>query len=155
MRALALLDPLDGGEVRWRRKPIARGDTAVPASRRAYPPAARALDGTVEDNRRYPHTLRAYRDVRFDRAHAAALASRAARADDVLDRRASELSGSEAQIAALVHVLQLAPDVLLLDEPTASLDPDVEVRRFLLAGFIAYVFDSFCHHTVLSDTSTA
>ena len=44
-------------------------------------------------------------------------------ADDFLDKRASELSGGEAQIAALIRVLQLAPDVLLLDEPTASLDP--------------------------------
>ena len=82
---------------------------------------------------RYPYTLHAYRDVRFDRAHAVALASQAGRADDFLDRFASELSVGEAQIAALVHVL-------LLDEPTASLDPGVEVRQFWLAGFY-----SVCH----------
>ena len=41
-----------------------------------------------------------------------------------LERHASELSGGEAQIVALIRVLQLAPQVLLLDEPTASLDPE-------------------------------
>jgi putative ABC transport system ATP-binding protein len=51
------------------------------------------------------------------------LALAAGRAPDFLDKLASDLSGGEAQIAALVRVLQLAPDVLLLDEPTASLDP--------------------------------
>ena len=65
-----------------------------------------------------------YRDVRFDRARAASLAAQAGRGDDFLDKRASELSGGEAQITALIRVLQLAPEVLLLDEPTASLDPE-------------------------------
>jgi putative ABC transport system ATP-binding protein len=125
MRALALLDPLDGGDVHWRGKRIARG--RIPQYRRhvAYIRQRPALlDGTVEDNLRYPYTLRAYRDVRFERERAAALASQAGRASDFLDRFASELSGGEAQIAALIRVLQLEPDVLLLDEPTASLDPD-------------------------------
>ena len=39
-----------------------------------------------------------------------------------LERPAKELSGGEAQIAALLRVLQLAPQILLLDEPTSSLD---------------------------------
>ena len=125
MRALALLDPLDGGEVRWRGQHIAKA--LIPRYRRhvAYIRQRPALlDGTVEDNLRYPYTLHAYRDVTFDRAKAAALASQAGRGGDFLERRASELPGGEAQIAALVRVLQLAPDVLLLDEPTASLDPE-------------------------------
>ena len=125
LRALALLDPLDGGRVVWRGEPIAR--MQIPRYRRnvAYIRQRPAiLDGTVEDNLRYPFTLRAYRDVSFDRARAALLAQQAGRGSDFLDKRASELSGGEAQIAALIRVLQLSPEVLLLDEPTASLDPE-------------------------------
>jgi putative ABC transport system ATP-binding protein len=115
LRAFALLDPLDGGRVVWHGTPVERA--AIPRYRRnvAYIRQRPAiLDGSVEDNLRYPFSLKAYRDVRFDRARAASLAS----------QRASDLSGGEAQIAALIRVLQLAPEVLLLDEPTASLDPE-------------------------------
>lgn len=124
LRTLALLDACDAGYVTWRGERIAR--SRIPAYRRrvayiAQRPAM--LDGNVEDNLRYPFMLKAYRDVRFDRDVAARLAQAAGRGADFLDKSASELSGGEAQIAALVRSLQLAPDVLLLDEPTASLDP--------------------------------
>lgn len=138
LRALALLDPLDAGRVLWRGEPLERG--AIPRYRRnvAYIKQRPALlDGSVEDNLRYPFELHAYRDVRFDRARAARLAAQAGRADDFLDKRASELSGGEAQITALIRVLQLAPVVLLLDEPTASLDPESSraVEALVLAWF--------------------
>ncbi|MGH8778644.1 ABC transporter ATP-binding protein [Paraburkholderia sp.] len=140
LRALALLDPLDGGRILWRGNAIARA--AIPRYRRsiAYIRQRPALlDGTVEDNLRYPYTLRAYRDVRFNRDRAASLATQAGRSSDFLDKRASELSGGEAQIAALIRVLQLDPDVLLLDEPTASLDPESshEIEVLIDAWFAA------------------
>jgi putative ABC transport system ATP-binding protein len=124
LRTLALLDACDAGYVSWRGERVSRA--GIPAYRRrvayiAQRPAM--LDGTVEDNLRYPFTLGVYRDVRFDRARAEQLAQAAGRDPAFLDKFASELSGGEAQIAALVRVLQLSPDVLLLDEPTASLDP--------------------------------
>ena len=125
LRALALLDPLDGGRVQWRGRPVTRA--RIPTFRRhvAYlRQRAALLDGSVEDNLRYPYSLAVYRDVSFDAARAQALFERAGRGADFLARDASELSGGEAQIVALVRVLQLDPDVLLLDEPTASLDPD-------------------------------
>jgi peptide/nickel transport system ATP-binding protein len=43
---------------------------------------------------------------------------------DSLDRTASELSGGERRRAALLRALSVDPPVLVLDEPTASLDHD-------------------------------
>lgn len=124
LRALALLDPLDAGELAWHGSPIER--KAIPRYRKsiAYIRQRPALiDGTVEDNLRYPYSLRAYRGASFDRARAERLAEEAGRDRRFLDKRASELSGGEAQVTALIRVLQLSPEALLLDEPTASLDP--------------------------------
>lgn len=124
LRALARLDPPDDGRLLWRGEAVA--DQAIPVYRRhvayiAQRPAL--LDGSVEDNLRYPFSLKVYHGLDFDRPMAAALARQAGRAEDFLNKRASELSGGEAQIAALIRVIQLRPSVLLLDEPTASLDP--------------------------------
>jgi putative ABC transport system ATP-binding protein len=125
LRALALLDPLAGGQVKWHGEAVQRATITRYRRSVAYIRQRPAiLDGSVEDNLRYPFSLKVYRDLRFDRARAASLAAQAGRGADFLDKRASELSGGEAQIAALIRVLQLAPEVLLLDEPTASLDPE-------------------------------
>jgi putative ABC transport system ATP-binding protein len=140
LRAIALLDPLDSGRIVWHGKPVERA--TIPRYRRnvAYIRQRPAiLDGTVEDNLRYPFSLKVYRDVRFDRARAASLAAQAGRGDGFLDKRASELSGGEAQITALIRVLQLAPEVLLLDEPTASLDPE---SSHAIEGLVHAWFDA-------------
>jgi putative ABC transport system ATP-binding protein len=125
LRALALLDPLDGGEIRWQGRHV---DAArVPDFRRhiAYIRQRPALlDGTVEDNLRYPYTLRAYRGQAYDADRARQLLIDAGRDAELLSRATPDLSGGEAQIVALVRVLQLDPQALLLDEPTAALDPD-------------------------------
>ena len=125
LRALALLDPLDGGAVHWHGHRVSHA--RVPHYRRhiAYVRQRPALiDGTVEDNLRYPYSLAVYRDAAFDAARAHALFDAAGRGSGFLARDIAELSGGEAQIVALVRVLQLDPEALLLDEPTASLDPE-------------------------------
>jgi putative ABC transport system ATP-binding protein len=138
LRGLALLDARDGGQVFWRDQPVS--GAGIPAYRRhvsyiAQRPAM--LEGTVEDNLRYPFSLKVYQGHAFDRAAALRLAEQAGRDDRFLGKHSSELSGGEAQIAALIRVLQLAPDVLLLDEPTAALDPESsrEIEALVAAWF--------------------
>jgi len=123
LRAMAQLDSVDAGEVLWQGKPIS-GD-AVPRFRQQaiYLHQRPALiEGTVEDNLRLPFSLRAHHQREFRSEEVSTLLARVNRDEAFLKRSSRNLSGGEAQIAALLRAIQLQPTVLLLDEPTAALD---------------------------------
>jgi len=61
---------------------------------------------------------------------------------DFLSLSVTTLSGSEGQLLALVRALLLSPSVLLLDEATASLDPDAtRAAKAVLNGWCRAVPD--------------
>jgi putative ABC transport system ATP-binding protein len=125
LRALALLDPLQSGEILWRDKPVRGRDVPRFRSRAIYLHQRPVLiEGTVEENLRQPFSFGVHRDKAFDRAAIIARLDSLSRDASLLSRHSSALSGGEAQITALLRAMQFEPDVLLLDEPTASLDDE-------------------------------
>jgi putative ABC transport system ATP-binding protein len=123
LRALALLDPVDGEHILWRGQEV-RG-SAVPKLRRSVTylhqrPAL--LEGTVEEILRQPLGFRIHREKSFDRAAIVARLAALGRDDAFLNTQQRDLSGGEAQLVALLRAIQLEPNILLLDEPTAALD---------------------------------
>jgi putative ABC transport system ATP-binding protein len=123
LRALAFLDPYDEGTIEWDGRPLRV--EAIPTFRREviYLHQRPALfDGTVEDNLRLPFALKAHEGKRFDRARVADILGALKRDETFLEKTSRDLSGGEAQLVALIQALQLDPTMLLLDEPTASLD---------------------------------
>jgi tungstate transport system ATP-binding protein len=121
LRVMALLERPTSGQVLWEGEPV-RGDP-LPYRRRLALVFQEPLllDMTVEANVRLGLALRglpgreqarraAYWLERLGIAH---LARRSPR----------HLSGGEAQRVSLARALALSPEVLLLDEPFASLDP--------------------------------
>ncbi|MCA9025918.1 MAG: ATP-binding cassette domain-containing protein [Planctomycetaceae bacterium] len=129
LRALAMLDPLDGGEVRL------RGDLVTPE----LVPRFRAqviyvqqrpslIEGTVRENLILPFMYDSHATRSFDEDTIVSRLSRLGRDSGFLDRTTDDLSGGESQMVALLRVLQLDPAVVLLDEPTSSLDQQTAVQ---------------------------
>ncbi len=110
LRALALLDAPTSGQVLWNHRPIANADIPEYRSRICYLSQRPALiDGTVLDNLRFPFSLKSLRKRHFELATVTALLQHAGKSPDFLAKNASDLSGGESQVVALIRSLQLNP----------------------------------------------
>jgi putative ABC transport system ATP-binding protein len=124
LRTLALLDAPDSGEVLWRNEAVDHAQIPLYRSRVCYIAQRPALvDGSVEDNLRFPYGLNIFKQQTFDLEKVKGLLRQAGKPDSFLLKTAGDLSGGEAQVVSLIRAIQLDPQVILLDEPTAALDP--------------------------------
>ena len=123
LRALAGLDSIQSGQITFRQRPLSA--FAMPQFRAQVmylhqQPAL--LEGRVESNLQHVYRLAIHRNRTYDRSRILTYLSRLGRSADFLERSVEQLSGGEKQIVACLRSLQLSPQILLLDEPTASLD---------------------------------
>lgn len=146
LRTLAGLESLQTGELTFDGRALA--DWAMPAyrARVVYVPQRPTLrEGTVRAALCAPFAFRLHRNHAFPEERTHTLLQTLGRNDSFLQQLAERLSGGEAQIVAMLRALLIDPDVLLLDEPTASLDPEtVAIIELLITHWMAERPDRAC-----------
>ncbi|HZY70095.1 MAG TPA: ABC transporter ATP-binding protein [Thermoplasmata archaeon] len=131
LRAIAGLEGVDAGTVAVGGRDV----THQPAHRRGigflFQEPALFTHRTVWENIAYGLEVRG--DAREPTGRRVRELAALLRLDDLLARRADELSGGEQQRVALARTLAPSPKLILFDEPFASVDP--ELRGALAAEF--------------------
>lgn len=123
LRCLAALDGADEGRLACDARSV--DDWYLPdyRVRVTYLRQRPALwEGSVEGNLTMVFGLAAHGGQAYDRERALAWLAAFDRDERFLGKSTADLSGGEQQITALVRALGVEPAVLLLDEPSASMD---------------------------------
>ena len=137
LRAAAALEPFDAGRVRLGDVELRPGPVPRESELRAF---RRRIGMVFQQHALFSH-LTVRENITLAPVHAAGVPQRDADATALrlleslgvahrADAYPSQVSGGEAQRVAIARALALDPQVLLMDEPTAALDP---ARRGALA----------------------
>jgi putative ABC transport system ATP-binding protein len=125
LRLLARFEEPWAGEILFEGRPLAEHPPALLRRRLHWVPQTPVMfEGTVRDNLRFPFRLHAGSGAEVPPDAELARRLEALKVARGLDARAAELSAGEKQRVALVRALLLGPRALLLDEPSAALDPE-------------------------------
>lgn len=138
LRLIAGLETPDSGEI-W-----LDGVRVAAAGRSLAPPYDRRIGFVFQDLALWPHMtvqqhlefmLGSTRVIRAERQERIAEALRLVRIDHLASRYPHQLSGGEQQRVAVARTLVVRPRLILLDEPLASLDPELraDLRQELAA----------------------
>ncbi|MGF1604121.1 MAG: ATP-binding cassette domain-containing protein [Thermosynechococcaceae cyanobacterium] len=123
LRAVAGLDPIQTGQLTFKGQSLSTLSMPQYRAQVIYLHQRPALmEGSVEFNLRQVYRLMLHRQKAYSQEQILQYLAPLNRDDDFLQRSVDNLSGGEAQIVACLRALQLSPQVLLLDEPTASMD---------------------------------
>ncbi|WJZ03503.1 putative ABC transporter ATP-binding protein YbbL [Corynebacterium freiburgense] len=134
LRSIAELDPhsgsllLDDRPSRTYGIPAWRAQVMYIPQRLAFPP------GNVREALQCSFKLTAHQTQTYSEQQALDLLQILGRTSELLNRKTNHLSGGEAQSVALVRALLLSPRIILADEITSALDPELAhlVERFLI-----------------------
>ncbi len=123
LRSIVFLEPIASGDIFFLEKKVAAAEIPFYRSRVIYLPQKPTLEeGSVESNLKSAFKNKIHQNKTFDINLNRERLERFGFGPSFIEKPAKLLSGGEAQIVALLRALTLDPAILLLDEPTASLD---------------------------------